>query len=35
LAELDVATIQRREGRWGLADLEGKDRRIRTIVKSA
>jgi hypothetical protein len=24
LAELDVATIQQREGRWVLADLEGK-----------
>jgi hypothetical protein len=24
LAELDIATIQRREGRWVLADLEGK-----------
>jgi site-specific recombinase XerD len=23
LAELDVATIQQREGRWVLADLEG------------
>jgi site-specific recombinase XerD len=28
LAELDVATIQQREGRWVLADLEGKGRRI-------
>ncbi len=26
LAELDVATIQQREGRWVLADLEGKGR---------
>src|SRR5260370_6280718 len=32
LAELDVATIQQREGRWGLADLEGKGRRIRTVA---
>jgi site-specific recombinase XerD len=28
LAELDVETIQQREGRWVLADLEGKGRRI-------
>ena len=28
LAELEVATIQQREGRWVLADLEGKGRRI-------
>jgi site-specific recombinase XerD len=27
LAELDVETIQQREGRWVLADLEGKGRR--------
>jgi integrase len=32
LAELDIATIQQREGRWVLADLEGKGRRIRTIA---
>src|SRR3977135_120671 len=32
LAELDVKTIQQREGRWGLADLEGKGRRIRTVA---
>src|SRR6202048_4560160 len=32
LAELDVATIQQREGRWLLADLEGKGRRIRTVA---
>jgi integrase len=32
LAELDVETIQRREGRWVLSDLEGKDRRIRTVA---
>jgi integrase len=32
LAELNVATIQQREGRWVLADLEGKGRRIRTIA---
>jgi integrase len=32
LAELDVATIQQREGRWVLADLDGKGRRIRTVA---
>jgi integrase len=32
LAELEVATIQQREGRWVLADLEGKGRRIRTVA---
>jgi integrase len=32
LAELDVVTIQQREGRWVLADLEGKGRRIRTVA---
>ena len=32
LAELDVGTIQQREGRWVLADLEGKGRRIRTVA---
>jgi integrase len=32
LAELDVATIQQREGRWVLADLDGKSRRIRTVA---
>ncbi len=32
LAELDVSTIQQREGRWVLADLEGKGRRIRTVA---
>src|SRR5258705_14008002 len=32
LAELDVATIQQRDGRWVLADLEGKGRRIRTVA---
>jgi len=32
LAELDVETIQQREGRWVLADLEGKGRRIRTVA---
>jgi integrase len=31
-AELEVATIQQREGRWVLADLEGKGRRIRTVA---
>jgi integrase len=32
LAELDVATIQQREGRWVLPDLEGKGRRFRTVA---
>ena len=32
LAELDVETIQQREDRWVLADLEGKGRRIRTVA---
>jgi integrase len=32
LAELDLETIQQREGRWVLADLEGKGRRIRTVA---
>jgi site-specific recombinase XerD len=32
LAELDVEAIQQREGRWVLADLEGKGRRIRTVA---
>lgn len=32
LAGLDVVTIQRREGRWVLADLEGKGGRVRTIA---
>jgi integrase len=32
LAELGVATIQQREDRWVLADLEGKGRRIRTVA---
>jgi len=32
LATLDVDTIQLREGRWVLADLEGKGRRIRTVA---
>jgi integrase len=32
LAELEVETIQQREGRWVLADLEGKGRRVRTIA---
>jgi integrase len=32
LAELDVETIQQREGRWVLADLEGKGRRIGTVA---
>ncbi|MEO8737382.1 MAG: tyrosine-type recombinase/integrase [Edaphobacter sp.] len=34
LAELDVATIQQREGPWVLADLEGKGRRARTVAIS-
>jgi len=32
LARLDVETIQLREGRWVLADLEGKGRRVRTVA---
>jgi integrase len=32
LAELKVKTIQQREGRWVLAELEGKGRRIRTVA---
>jgi len=32
LAELDVETIQQRESRWVLADLEGKGGRIRTVA---
>jgi integrase len=32
LAELDITTIQQREGRWVLADLDGKGRRIRTVA---
>jgi integrase len=32
LATLDVETLQLREGRWVLADLEGKGRRIRTVA---
>jgi integrase len=32
LAGLDLETIQQREGRWVLADLEGKGRRIRTVA---
>ena len=32
LAELDVETIQQRDGRWVLADLEGKGRRVRTVA---
>jgi len=32
LASLDVQTIQLREGRWVLADMEGKGRRIRTVA---
>jgi integrase len=29
---LDVETIQLREGRWVIADLEGKGRRVRTVA---
>jgi len=32
LATLDVQTIQLREGRWVLADLVGKGRRVRTVA---
>ncbi|WP_049789490.1 tyrosine-type recombinase/integrase [Granulicella tundricola] len=32
LAELEVSTLQQRENRWVLADLEGKGRRIRTVA---
>jgi len=32
LAALDVDIIQLREGRWVLADLEGKGRRVRTVA---
>jgi len=32
LATLEVETIQLREGRWVLADLEGNGRRIRTVA---
>ncbi len=32
LATLDVETIQLREGRWVLLDLEGKGRRVRTVA---
>ncbi len=32
LAMLDIETIQQREGRWVLADLEGKGRRVRTVA---
>lgn len=32
LAMLDVETIQLREGRWVIADLEGKGRRVRTVA---
>ena len=32
LAELEVETTRQREGRWVLADLEGKGRRIRTVA---
>jgi integrase len=35
LAELDVATIQQREGRWVLADLVGKGGRVRTVAVPA
>jgi len=32
LAALEVETIQQREGRWVLADLVGKGRRVRTVA---
>jgi site-specific recombinase XerC len=32
VATLDVETIQLREGRWVLVDLEGKGRRVRTVA---
>jgi integrase len=32
LAELKFETIQQREGRWVLVDLEGKGRRVRTVA---
>ncbi len=32
LASLDVQTIQLREGRWVLADMKGKGRRVRTVA---
>ena len=32
LASLDLQTIQMREGRWVLADMEGKGRRVRTVA---
>ncbi len=32
LATLDLQTIQMREGRWVLADLVGKGRRVRTVA---
>ena len=32
LASLNVETIQLREARWVLADLEGKGRRVRTVA---
>jgi integrase len=35
LASLDVETIQLREGRWVIADLEGKGRRVRTVAVPA
>jgi site-specific recombinase XerC len=35
LASLEVQTIQLRENRWVLADLEGKGRRIRTVAVPA
>jgi integrase len=32
LADLEVSTLQLRENRWVLADLEGKGRRVRTVA---
>jgi len=34
LASLNVQTIQMREGRWVLSDMEGKGRRVRTVAIS-
>jgi site-specific recombinase XerC len=32
LAALEIETIQLRQGRWVLADLEGKGRHVRTVA---
>ena len=34
LAALDIADVQQHEGRWVIADLCGKDNRIRTVAVS-